>query len=208
MEIISRYFRDLSDVQVQMFNDLAVRITGWNDKINLVSRKDIQNLELHHVLHSLAIARYIRFTPGSKVLDLGTGGGFPGLPLAILFPEVDFTLIDARNKKINVVNDVAGAIGLENVRAQHVRVEDLKGKYDFVVTRAVASLDVLYKWSRRLISEKHINPIPNGLIALKGGEVHREVKLLPRGSYVDVERVSGYFSEPYFEEKYVVYVQG
>ena len=207
MEIIGRYFPDLDAEKSRQVVELINLITDWNSRINLISRKDIDNLELHHVLHSMAIARFIDFKPGTRVLDLGTGGGFPGLPLAIMFPDTEFTLIDARNKKIMVVNDVASRLGLTNAKGVHIRAEDLKGKFDFVVSRAVASIDKLYKWARPLTSSKHQSAIPNGMIVLKGGEVDSELKSLPRGTYVETEPVSQWFDNPYFGDKYLVYLQ-
>jgi len=208
MKNILRYYPNLSEKQIEQLTQLGPLYKEWNDKINVISRKDIDNLYQHHVLHSLVISNVIQFNKGSKILDLGTGGGFPGIPLAILFPEVQFTLIDGTRKKITVVNEVASAIGLENVNAQQIRAEELKQKYDFVICRAVASLDKLINWSFRLLSQKQTHGIPNGLITLKGGNIKEEIKALPRKEYVELYRLSKYFSEEYFEEKYVVYVQG
>lgn len=209
MEIILSYFPNLSEEQKRQFQSLQELYAEWNQQINVISRKDIENLYLHHVLHSLAIARYIQFKPGTDVLDLGTGGGFPGLPLAILFPETRFLLVDSIGKKLKVVNEVAAAIGLTNIETRHIRAEEIKDKkFDFVVTRAVATLDKLYYWSKKLIKTKHINAFPNGIIALKGGNIREEIKLLPRGEYAEITPLSKYFKESFFEEKALVYIQG
>ena len=209
MEIILSYFPNLSEEQKRQFQSLQELYAEWNQQINVISRKDIENLYLHHVLHSLAIARYIQFKPGTDVLDLGTGGGFPGLPLAILFPETRFLLVDYIGKKLKVVNEVAAAIGLTNIETRHMRVEEIKDKkFDFVVTRAVATLDKLFYWSKKLIKTKHINAFPNGIIALKGGNIREEIKLLPRGEYAEITPLSKYFKESFFEEKALVYIQG
>ncbi len=209
MEIILSYFPNLSEEQKRQFQSLQELYAEWNQQINVISRKDIENLYLHHVLHSLAIARYIQFKPGTDVLDLGAGGGFPGLPLAILFPETRFLLVDSIGKKLKVVNEVAAAIGLTNIETRHIRVEEIKDKkFDFVVTRAVATLDKLFYWSKKLIKTKHINALPNGIIALKGGNIREEIKLLPRGEYAEITPLSKYFKESFFEEKALVYIQG
>lgn len=209
MEIILSYFPNLSEEQKRQFQSLQELYAEWNQQINVISRKDIENLYLHHVLHSLAIARYIQFKPGTDVLDLGAGGGFPGLPLAILFPETRFLLVDSIGKKLKVVNEVAAAIGLTNIETRHMRVEEIKDKkFDFVVTRAVATLDKLFYWSKKLIKTKHINAFPNGIIALKGGNIREEIKLLPRGEYAEITPLSKYFKESFFEEKALVYIQG
>ena len=209
MTEILKYFPNLTPEQQNQFAALLPLYTEWNEKINVVSRKDIDNLNLHHVLHSLAIAKIMGFKDGSHILDLGTGGGFPGIPLAILYPSVNFLLVDSTAKKIRVVQEVATALGLKNVEAQHIRVEDIKGvQFDFVVTRAVTVLDQLFRWSRRLIKNKHINILPNGIIALKGGNIREEVKALGKGQYVDVTPISKIFEEDYFEEKVVAYIQG
>ncbi len=208
MELIEQYFSRLKPEQIDQFSALWELYHEWNTKINVISRKDIDNLYLHHVLHSLAIDKYQHFKSGTKVMDLGTGGGFPGIPLAILLPEVKFDLIDGTKKKITVCNEVITALGLENVKAFQKRAEEHKGKYDFVVTRAVATIDKLVMWSRRLLSHDHKNSQPNGLIALKGGNIREEMKLLHRSEYTEVVPIQDYFQEEFFAEKYVVYVQG
>ncbi len=209
MNEILKYFPNLTLEQQNQFAALLPLYTEWNEKINVVSRKDIDNLNLHHVLHSLAVAKIMGFKDGSHILDLGTGGGFPGIPLAILYPSVNFLLVDSTAKKIRVVQEITTALGLKNVEAQHIRVEDIKGvQFDFVVTRAVSSLDQLFRWSRRLIKNKHINILPNGILALKGGNIREEIKALGKGQYVDVTPISKIFEEDYFQEKVVAYIQG
>lgn len=207
MESILKYFPDLTEKQIEQFRQLGPLYREWNEKINVISRKDIDNLYEHHVLHSLAIAKVITFKPKARILDLGTGGGFPGIPLAILFPETLFTLIDGTRKKITVVTEVAQAIGLDNVTARHIRVEEFKGRFDFVVTRAVAKLEKLVPWSFRLIKEKQQHALPNGLLALKGGNIKEEIQSLDRGAYTETFPLSDFFDLSYFQEKYVVYVQ-
>lgn len=208
MQQVKSYFPKLSEQQISQFEQLGPLYSEWNAKINVISRKDIDNLYERHVLHSLAIARFIHFHSGAEILDLGTGGGFPGIPLAIFFPQTKFFLIDGTRKKIKVVQEVADALGLKNVKAKQVRAEELKKmKFDFVVSRAVAAIDQLALWSQPLIKMKEQHAIPNGLIALKGGNIQAEVKLLPRGSYSEINPVSDYFSEPFFAEKHLVYVQ-
>lgn len=204
MKEISKYFKDLSDVQIHQFESLYELYTDWNAKINVISRKDIENLYLHHVLHSLAIAQVISFKPGTKILDVGTGGGFPGIPLAILFPESEFTLIDSIGKKIKVGQEVANAIGLKNINLKHLRVQEEKNKFDFVVSRAVMPLDDLVKFVRKNIVKEQKNALPNGLICLKGGELQHEI--LPLKNIASSYEISDYFNEDYFKTKKVVYV--
>lgn len=208
MQIIQEYFPDLNERQVDRIAQLSSLYTEWNEKVNVISRKDIDNLYLRHVLHSMSIAKVINFLPGSRILDLGTGGGFPGIPLAILYPETEFVLIDGTAKKIKVVQAVIDALELKNVTAKQLRAEEDKSKYDFVVTRAVAKLDKLIAWSFRLLSKKHIHPIPNGIIALKGGNIKAEIKALSNKEYIELYPIPDFFEEPYFEEKFIVYVQG
>jgi len=208
MEIIKKYFPNLTPKQEEQFSKLPALYEEWNEKINVVSRKDIENLDVRHVLHSLAIAKFMNFIPAGEILDLGTGGGFPGIPLAILFPETNFTLVDSRGKKIVVVQAVIEALGLKNAKAIHGRAEELKGKkFDFVVTRAVARLPQLMTWIHKLISLKQQHAIPNGLIALKGGNVKAEIKELGKKAYAEHYKVYLFFPEDFFEEKFVVYVQ-
>jgi 16S rRNA (guanine527-N7)-methyltransferase len=209
MEIIKKYFPELTPHQLQQYEQLAPLYKEWNEQINVISRKDIDNIYLHHVLHSLSLIKYIKFKPGSNIVDLGTGGGFPGIPLAIYYPDCQFYLVDSIGKKLKVVDEVASAIGLTNVKTSHSRVEDVKNmKFDFVVTRAVATIDKLVNWSRKSISQKHINSLPNGILALKGGNIKEELKLLPKGEYSEVKPIINYIPEEYFNEKSIVYVQG
>ncbi|HMX86542.1 MAG TPA: 16S rRNA (guanine(527)-N(7))-methyltransferase RsmG [Saprospiraceae bacterium] len=207
MEVLKKYFPDLSSVQLEQFGKFCELFAEWNAQINLISRKDIDNLEVHHVLHSLAIAKNTIFEPGTRILDLGTGGGFPGIPMAILLPELHFTLMDSIGKKIMVVNDLTEKLGLTNVQGIHSRVEDHKAKYDFVVTRAVADISKLLPWTRKVISGTHRNGIPNGLLALKGATYLDEIKNLPQKIYYEATPVSEYFDEEYFKEKFIVYYQ-
>jgi 16S rRNA (guanine527-N7)-methyltransferase len=210
MTEILKYFPNLTEQQQNQFAALLPLYKEWNEKINVISRKDIDNLYTHHVLHSLAIAKVVNFKDGTHILDLGTGGGFPGIPLAILYPSVSFLLVDSTAKKIRVVQEIVEALGLKNVEAQQIRVEDIKKgvQFDFVVTRAVTVLDQLFRWSRRLIKNKHLNALPNGILALKGGNIREEVQALGKGQYVEITPITKFFKEEYFEEKVVAYVQG
>ncbi|MEN0002857.1 MAG: 16S rRNA (guanine(527)-N(7))-methyltransferase RsmG [Bacteroidota bacterium] len=207
MEEIKKYFPDLSPVQYEQLEALGRLYPEWNNKINVISRKDIENLYRHHILHSLAVAKFISFKPEARVLDLGTGGGFPGIPLAILFPETTFTLIDGTRKKIMVVNEVRRAIGLDNCHGIHIRAEEHKAKYDFVVSRAVAHIEKLTDWSFRLIRNKQLHAMPNGLITLKGGNIKEELRALPKTYYSEKYPLTSYFDAPFFEEKFLIYVQ-
>jgi 16S rRNA (guanine527-N7)-methyltransferase len=204
MEQILKYFPDLTERQKEQFAALYALYTDWNSKINVISRKDIENLYEHHVLHSLGIARVIRFTPGTRIMDLGTGGGFPGIPLAILFPEVHFHLVDSIGKKVRVATEIALAIGLQNVTTRHCRAEEEKQLFDFVVSRAVMPLTDLLKIIRKNIAQEGHNALPNGLICLKGGELERET--MPVKNRVQITDLKDYFSEEFFETKKVVYV--
>ena len=205
IEIIKKYFPELSENQVGQFKKLQSLYEDWNQKINVISRKDIDNLYEHHVLHSLAIAKAIRFKAGTTILDFGCGGGFPGIPLAIMFPECHFRMIDGTGKKIKVVNAVAEACGLKNVDAQHLRGEDEKGKYDFIVSRAVMPLPDMMKIVRKNISNKHQNALPNGVFCLKGGDLTEELK--PYAKVVEEIPLDTFFDEDWFkEEKKLIYL--
>jgi 16S rRNA (guanine527-N7)-methyltransferase len=208
MELLKKYFPKLETVQLQRFAQLQPLYQEWNERINVISRKDIDALYERHILHALAIARVISFKPGASVLDLGTGGGLPGIPLAIVFPETHFLLVDSIGKKIKVVDEIVSVLGLNNVSTRHARAEELKERFDFVVTRGVAPLDKLLVWSRPLLKKKHLHAIPNGLLALKGGDIREELTLLHPAEYTEIYPVKAYFDEPFFEEKLVVYVQG
>lgn len=205
-ELIDDFF-ELTDNQKTQIDQLYDLYIEWNEKINVVSRKDANNLYLHHVLHSLSIAKFIQFVPTTHILDLGTGGGFPGVPLAILFPECDFTLIDGTLKKIKVVNEVAQALKLTNIQAKQLRAEECKDSFDFVVSRAVAKIALLKQWSFPLIHEDHKNKVPNGLICLKGGNLKKELAELSKKDSFDRYSINKYFNRPYFEEKQLIYLQ-
>lgn len=204
MEEILKYFPQTTEEQKRQFAALYELYKEWNDKINVISRKDIENLYLHHVLHSLAIAKAIHFRPGTKVLDFGTGGGFPGIPLAIMFPETSFKMIDGTGKKIRVVNEVASAIGLKNVEAVHLRGEEEKGKYDFVVSRAVMPLPDLMKIVKKNFAKEGKNSLPNGLLCLKGGNVEGEMK--PFRRIAEAIEITNWFDEDWFKKKFIIYV--
>ena len=204
-EIIFQYFQELTDVQREQFAQLDALYREWNAKINVISRRDIDNLYPHHVLHSLGIAKVINFRPGTKIMDIGTGGGFPGIPLAILFPECQFKLIDSIGKKIKVASAVAQAIGLKNVQIEHRNVMEEKAKYDFVVSRAVMNASDLVKLVRKNISREQRNALPNGLICLKGGDVTEE--MAPFANCSEVWNLSQYFADEFFETKKVTYIQ-
>ncbi len=203
MQILKQYFT-LTDTQEQHFAALGMLYPEWNAKINVISRKDIDNLYEHHILHSLAIAKVLRFTPGTTLLDIGTGGGFPGIPLAILFPECQFTLIDSIGKKIKVATEIAQAIGLTNVTCKQLRAEEEKGKYDFVVSRAVMPLPDLVRLIRKNVAKEQHNALPNGLICLKGGELGSETQ--PFKNIVEVTNLSTFFSEEFFKTKKAIYL--
>jgi 16S rRNA (guanine527-N7)-methyltransferase len=202
--IITKYFPALTDRQKQQFIQLAPLYKEWNDKINVVSRKDIENIYVNHVLHSLGIAKVISFAPGTDILDVGTGGGFPGIPLAILFPEVNFHLVDSIGKKITVVNEVAAALSLKNVSAEQIRAEQLKGKYDFIVSRAVTRMKEFYGWVNNKTKKDSKNSLDNGILYLKGGDLEEEMNELKRP--YSIYHLSDYFKEEFFETKHVVYV--
>ena len=203
-DIILKYFPDLTEEQQRQFEALDDLYRDWNAKINVISRKDIDSLYLHHVLHSLAIAKVVRFRPGTEILDFGTGGGFPGIPLAILFPDCRFKLIDGTGKKIRVAQEVSQAIGLRNCQPEHLRGEDEKGRYDFVVSRAVMPLPDLVKIVRKNISKTQRNALPNGVICLKGGDLQAETR--PFHNIVELTDISQFFHEEWFKEKHVIFL--
>lgn len=204
MDIILKYFPDISEEQKRQFSALYDLYVDWNSKINVISRKDIENLYLHHVLHSLAIAKLIQFTDGTKIMDVGTGGGFPGVPLAILFPKCEFLLVDSIGKKIRVATEVSNAIGLKNIQFRHCRAEEEKGKFDFVVSRAVMPLPDLVKIAKKNISKDQHNALPNGIICLKGGNLDSE--MTPFKKAAEADDLSMYFEEEFFKTKKIVYV--
>lgn len=204
MQQILKAFPSLTTTQIEQFQALMPLYREWNDKINVISRKDIDNLYTHHVLHSLAIAQYIRWNPGTQILDFGTGGGFPGIPLAIMFPECHFKMIDGTGKKIKVVNAVAQAIGLKNVEAVHLRGEEEKGKYDFIVSRAVMPLPDLVKIIRKNIATQQHNALPNGLICLKGGNLSAETQ--PFKNRVQLTPIAPWFADEWFNDKQLIYL--
>lgn len=204
MELILKYFPNLSEEQQRQFAALYDLYIDWNSKINVISRKDIENLYEHHVLHSLGIAKTISFTPGTSIMDLGTGGGFPGIPLAILFPDTKFHLVDSIGKKVKVANEVANAVGLKNVTFRHARAQEEKGMFDFVVSRAVMPLADLINIIKKNIAKEQKNALPNGLICLKGGELENET--MPFKNKVVISDLSDCFEEEFFKTKKVVYV--
>ena len=204
MKLIENYFPELTETQRQQLAALDGLYREWNEKINVISRKDIDNLYLHHVLHSMAIGRLLRFKPGTQLLDVGTGGGFPGVPLAILFPECQFMLIDGTGKKIRVAQEVCQAIGLQNCTPVQRRAEEEKGKYDFVVSRAVMPLPDLVRLVKKSISKEQHNALPNGIICLKGGNLQEETKPFKR--IVQTTALNSWFDEEWFKEKYCIYL--
>lgn len=203
MEIILKYFPNLSESQIQQFTKLQELYQDWNLKINVVSRKDIDELYLRHVLHSLGIAKVMQFQPGSKVMDVGTGGGFPGVPLAILFPETHFHLVDSIGKKIKVVNEVVEGLGIENVTTTHGRVEEVKETYDFIVSRAVAQMETFHRWVKNKVHKKQNHDLKNGILYLKGGDLTEELAKFPRATIYDL---TGFFDEDFYETKKVVHL--
>ena len=205
MRQLLKYFPSLTDVQQAQYAALDALYRDWNSKINVISRKDIDNLYERHVLHSLAIAELIRFKPGTTVMDLGTGGGFPGIPLSIMFPDVKFLLVDSTKKKLLVCQEVANALGLRNVETRWCRAEEVRQQFHFVVSRAVMPLPDLVRIAQKNISREQINAIPNGLLCLKGGELEQEAR--PLGKAAEITSLSEYFEEPFFETKKLVYVR-
>ena len=204
MDIILKYFPNLSEEQIGQFKLLEFLYKDWNSKINVISRKDIDELYLKHVLHALGIAKVINFKPKTRVLDVGTGGGFPGIPLAILFPDSSFHLVDSINKKLKVVNGITESIGITNVETTHDRVENIKGQYDFVVSRAVTRMPEFVSWIKDKISNKHRNSLKNGILYLKGGDLNEELKHFTKAKCYDLK---DYFEEDFFETKKVVYLR-
>ncbi|NLI71692.1 MAG: 16S rRNA (guanine(527)-N(7))-methyltransferase RsmG [Bacteroidales bacterium] len=204
MKIILKYFPNLTEFQKKQFSALYELYLNWNNKINVISRKDIENLYERHVLHSLGIAKIFNFKAESRILDVGTGGGFPGIPLAILFPDVQFVLIDSIRKKIKVGQEISNSISLKNTELRHLRLQEEKGKYDFIVSRAVMSLGDLVKFSRKNVASKQQNATPNGLICLKGGDLNQEI--LPFKNTAETYSLNKVFEEEFFETKKVVYV--
>jgi len=204
MEILTKYFTDLTDQQTNQLGRLGSLYEEWNTKINVISRKDIEQLYERHVLHSLAIAKVIRFKPGTTVLDVGTGGGFPGIPLAILFPETSFMLIDSIGKKIKVVSEVAAALNLSNVQAEHIRVEDVKQKFDFVVSRAVTAFPRFVDMVKTKVSAQNNNDLPNGILYLKGGDFAEEI--IPFGQQAKIYDLQSFFQEEFFETKRLIHL--
>ncbi len=204
MNRIIKYFPELNSTQRQQLLQLEPLYRDWNLRINVISRKDIDNIYIHHVLHSLAIAKIISFTKGTKILDVGTGGGFPGIPLAIFFPYCKFTLIDSIGKKVIVANEIAQSLGLTNVKVLKARAEELDGEYDFVITRAVAPLTIIDNWVQKIIKPGGLNQLPNGIIALKGGDLKEE--LAPFKRDLTKWEIENYFEEEFFEGKSIIFV--
>lgn len=204
MEIIQKYFSTLTDDQLTAFSRLQGLYAEWNAQINVISRKDIDALYERHVLHSLAIARFVKFTPGTAILDVGTGGGFPGIPLAIFFPEVKFHLVDSIGKKIKVVKAVAESLNLHNVTAEQIRVENHKGQYDFIVSRAVTQLPSFLQWVKKNVSKNQRNAVMNGIILLKGGNLDSEIH--PYKKKVFIQEISEWFDEEFFKTKKLLYL--
>ena len=202
MDLLLKYFPNLTQLQISQFSQLQELYKDWNLKINVVSRKDIDELYLRHVLHSLGIAKVVQFKPNTKVLDVGTGGGFPGIPLAILFPETQFHLVDSIGKKIKVVNDVSEGLGLQNIKTTHGRVEEIKGTYDFIVSRAVAQMETFVFWTKGKINKKQQHPIKNGILYLKGGDLSEELRGISHYKY----EIADFFEEEFFETKKVIYI--
>ena len=202
MQIIHKYFPDLTEKQIEQFTDLQQLYQHWNAQINVISRKNIDALYTNHILHSIAIAKLIQFEKGTKILDIGTGGGFPGIPLAILFPEVDFLLVDSIGKKIKVVNEVSNAIGLTNIITLHERAENIKETFDFVVSRAVTNMTEFKKWVKGRFNNTHNNTLNNGILYLKGGDLSEELRGISHSKY----KIADFFEEEFFKTKKVIYI--
>lgn len=203
MEDLLRYFEKLSEIQTEQFVKLDKLYKDWNSKINVISRKDIDELYIRHIIHSLGITKVQEFKPGSMILDIGTGGGFPGIPLAILFPKSNFYLVDSMGKKIKVVQEVVDALGLKNVKPEHIRAEKVKGEFDFIVSRAVTQMDDFVKWTRKKIAKKNNHELKNGILYLKGGNLTEELQNFPKAK---IFNLSDYFEEDFFETKKVVHI--
>ncbi|MFY0592442.1 16S rRNA (guanine(527)-N(7))-methyltransferase RsmG [Roseivirga sp.] len=205
MELLHKYFPDLSPIQKEQFSKLPALYAEWNEQINVISRKDIENIDERHIIHSLAIAKIVSFKKGTTLLDVGTGGGFPGIPLAILFPECQFHLIDSIGKKIKVVNAIANTLGLENVKGQHCRAEEIKDEYDFVISRAVTRLGKFYPWVKKNFKSKSRHKTKNGILYLKGGDLLEELQE-SRLKRIATHKLSDYFDEEFFDTKKVIHV--
>lgn len=205
MSMLSSHFPKLSDQQLNQFELMTKSLIDWNEKINVISRKDVEHLEERHIIHSLSISKFVTFKPGTKIIDVGTGGGFPGLPLAILFPECKFTLVDSIAKKIRVVNEISEAANLKNVVAYQARAENVNDKFDFVISRAVAAFPKFYGWTKKLIKKESFNDISNGIIYLKGGDLKQE--LAGFGKRIQITPLNSWFEEEWFEEKSIVYLK-
>ena len=203
MEDLLRYFDNLTNIQMEQFSKLEDLYRDWNSKINVISRKDIDALTIRHILHSLGVAKVQEFKPKSNILDIGTGGGFPGIPLAIMFPESNFYLVDSIGKKIKVVQEIVQALGLRNVKAEHIRAEEVKGRFDFIVSRAVTKMDDFVPWRRKKIAKKQNHELKNGILYLKGGDLKEELQNFPKATIFEL---SDYFTEDFFKTKKLVHI--
>jgi 16S rRNA (guanine527-N7)-methyltransferase len=207
VKTILNHFPNLTDIQIQQFSKLEELYTFWNEQINVISRKDVENFYERHVLHSLAIAKIIEFKPGTKILDLGTGGGFPGIPLAILFPESDFLLVDSIGKKIKVVNEVSAALGLTNVESMHERGEKIRGNFDFVISRAVTRMNKFVPWVKNKFKSHSLNDLPNGIIYLKGGDLNEELNEVNFKHKPTIYKIPEFFEGDFFKTKQIVHIR-